>query len=96
MGTIINENNIDEYRDNIESNYQDSIKLTLLNIIETAHPNLLENNQITESMLDEISNKIAEDEEFNDYVDSLIHNEIEQYKETNNIEIEEEEEEETI
>ena len=67
--------------------------MTLLNILETAHPILLQNNQITESMLDEISNKIAEDEEFNDYVDSLIHNEIEQYKEDNNIEDDEEEEE---
>lgn len=95
MENIINEENIDEYRENINSNYQDSIKLTLLNILETAHPILLQNNQITESMLDEISNKIAEDEEFNDYVDSLIHNEIEQYKEDNNIE-EDEEEEETI
>lgn len=66
----------------------------MLNILEVAHPTLLQSNQITESMLDEISNKIAEDEEFNDYVDSLIHNEIEQYKETNNIE--EEEDEETI
>ena len=91
---IINEENIDEYRENINSSYQDSIKLTLLNILEVAHPTLLQSNQITESMLDEISNKIAEDEEFNDYVDSLIHNEIEQYKETNNIE--EEEDEETI
>lgn len=95
MENIINEENVDEYRENINSNYQDSIKLTLLNILETAHPILLQNNQITESMLDEISNKIAEDEEFNDYVDSLIHNEIEQYKEDNNIE-EDEEEEETI
>lgn len=94
MENIINEENIDEYRENINSSYEDSIKLTLLNILETAHLTLLQNNQITESMLDEISNKIAEDEEFNDYVDSLIHNEIEQYKENNNIE--EDEEEETI
>lgn len=90
---IINEENIDEYRENINSNYYDSIKVTLLNILEAAHPTLLQNNQVTEAMLDEISNKIAEDEEFNDYVDSLIHNEIEQYKEDNNIEEDEEEEE---
>lgn len=93
MENIINEENIDEYRENINSNYYDSIKVNLLNILEAAHPTLLQNNQITESMLDEISNKIAEDEEFNDYVDSLIHNEIEQYNKNNNIEEKEEEEE---
>lgn len=93
MENIINESNIDEYRDSIDSNYQDSIKLSLLNILEAAHPQLLENNQITESMLDDISTKISEDEEFNDYIDSLIHDEIDQYIDANNIEEEEEDEE---
>lgn len=90
LKNIINEENIDEYRESIDSNYYDSIKLTLLNILEAGHPTLLRNNQITESMLDKISTKIAEDEEFNGYVDSLIYDEIDQYIKDNNIEEDEE------
>lgn len=93
MENIINEDNIDEYRDNININYYDSIKLTLLNILEVSHPKLLKNNQVTESMLDTISNNLVESDEFNDYIDSFICNEIDKYIKDNNIENEEEEEE---
>lgn len=90
---IINEDNIEEYRDSIESNYEDSLKLILLNILETGYSKLIYNNQVTKSMIDIISNRIAEDEEFNNYIDSLIHAEIVEYIKKNNIENEQEDEE---
>lgn len=86
MSNIINNENIDKYRESINGNYYESVKSTLLNILEVAYSNMLQNNQITEEMLDNISNKIVEDEEFNDYIDSMINNGIEEYIKENELE----------
>lgn len=86
MSQIINTENIDEYRDKLESNYEDSIKATALNLIETGYSFLLESNKFSEDMLDNIATKVVEDDEFNDYIDSTIRDEIIACIEENEIE----------
>ena len=76
MSNIINNKNINEYRENFECNYHDSIKSTVLNLIEVSHEELLESNKFTEDMLDDITYAVRNDEEFNNYLDSLIEDEI--------------------
>ncbi len=76
MSNIINNKNINEYRENLESNYHDSIKSTVLNLIEVSHEELLESNKFTEDMLDDIAYAVRNDEDFNNYLDSLIQDEI--------------------
>ena len=86
MSQIINTENIDEYRDKLESNYEDSIKATALNLIETGYSFLLESNKFSEDMLDNIATKVVEDDECNDYIDSTIRDEIIACIEENEIE----------
>ena len=76
MSKIINENNIAKYREKLKSNYHDSIKSSVLNIIETGYSYLLESNKLTENMVDDITIRITDDEQFNDYLDGLIMEEI--------------------
>ena len=94
MSKIINAENIDEYRDKLESNYEDSVKATALNLIETGYSFLLESNKFSEDMLDNIATKVVEDDEFNDYIDRTIRDEIIACIEENEIENVEEMEEE--
>ena len=76
MSMIINEKNIDEYREKLNGNYHDSIKSSVLNLIETGYSYLLESNKLTENMVDDITIRITDDEQFNDYLDGLIMDEI--------------------
>ena len=76
MSRIINEDNINDYREELESNFHDSIKSTVLNLIECGYSYLLESNKLTEDILDDITNKVTDDEQFNDYLDGFIIDEI--------------------
>lgn len=89
---IINEDNIDEFRVKIDSNYHDSIKSTALNLIESNYSYILESNELNEDMLDDIAYRVCGNEDFNNYMDSLIMVEIEECAEENEIPKEEEEE----
>lgn len=91
MDKIINKNNIIKYKQQLKSNYQDSIKTSILEIIETAYEELLENNIFTEEMLDDMAYNIRNDDNFNDYLDSLIECEIEECIKNNDLEEIEEE-----
>ena len=85
MSRIINEDNIDEYREDLKSNFHDSIKSTVLNLIETGYSYLLESNKFTEDMLDGITYKVTDDEQFNDYLDGFIMDEIKNCIEENEL-----------
>lgn len=77
MSKIINENNIDKYRKKLKSNFHDSVKSTVLNLIEVGYSYLLETGKFTEDMLDDITYKIADNEQFNNYLDGFAMDEIE-------------------
>ena len=85
MSRIINEDNINDYREELESNFHDSIKSTVLNLIECGYSYLLESNKLTEDILDDITNKVTDDEQFNDYLDGLIMDEIKNCIEENEL-----------
>lgn len=89
MNEIINKENIDEYRKKMKGNFSDCIKSTVLNIIESGYSYLLEKDMFTEDMLDEITYIITDDEQFNDYLDSLAMDEIEKCIKENELEEEE-------
>lgn len=91
MDKIINKNNIRKYKQQLKSNYQDSIKTSILEIVETAYEELLENNNFTEEMLDDMAYNIRNDDNFNNYLDSLIEYEIEECIKINDLEEIEEE-----
>jgi len=86
---IINEDNIDEYRDEINSTYHDSIKLTALNLLECSYSHILESNRFSEDMLDEIAYDVCGNEEFNNDMDSLIMRRIEECDRENRFQEEE-------
>lgn len=88
MDKIINDENVDDYRN---GNLYDAVRSTMLNIIEAAHPSILENNKLTENALDEMVTAISDNDEVNDYIDSKIHEQIDEFIEENHIEEEEEE-----
>ncbi len=85
MSRIINEDNINDYREELESNFHDSIKSTVLNLIECGYSYLLESNKLTEDILDDITNKVTDDEQFNDYLDGFIIDEIKNCIEENEL-----------
>ena len=76
MDNVINEKNFDEYRESIDSNFSDGIKVMLLNYIECNYYYLFESNKLTENKLDELTRNITDNEEFNDYLDSYISDKI--------------------
>lgn len=86
MNRSINKNNIENYREKLKSNYEDSIKSSILNFIEISHEELLERNNFTEEMLDDIAYAVRENEDFNNYLDSLIQYEIIECIKANNLE----------
>lgn len=77
MSEIINEENIDEYREKLNVNFNNSIKELALNIIEAKYSYLLENNKFDDEMLDSISYEIRADDYFNDCLDNLLIEKIE-------------------
>lgn len=77
MSKIVNEDNIDDIRDKLNGNYYDVVKTTVLNLIEVSYENELVSNRIDINSIDKIVNKIVESDEFNDYIDSFIQDEIE-------------------
>lgn len=77
MSKIVNEDNIDDIRDKLNGNYYDAVKTTVLNLIEVSYENELVSNRIDINSIDKIVNKIVESDEFNDYIDSFIQDEIE-------------------
>lgn len=93
---IINEDNIDEFRDKLDSNYSDSIQSSALNLIESSYSYILESNEFTEEMLGEIAYRVCGNEDFNNYMDSLIMDEIEECARENEIQDYEEEIEEEM
>lgn len=92
MSNIINENNINDYKNKINGNLKNTIKEMTLNRIEVAYKDLLSNNKITEEMLDEITYVITDDDNFFDYLDSTIYDEIRNYIKENELDEEEEKE----
>ncbi len=84
-------NNIDEIRDKLEGNYYNTIKSTVLNLVEVSYKEELENNKIDINSIDKIVNRVVESDEFNDYIDSFIQDEIKNVFIENEI-LEEEEE----
>jgi len=93
MSNIINDKNIDDYKNKINGNLRNTIKAMTLNRIEVGYKHLLENNKITEEMLDEIAYVISDNDEVFDYIDSWIYDEIRSYIKDNNLELDEEEDE---
>ena len=91
MSQIINEDNIYEYRKNLEGNFHNSIKSSILNFIENDFSYLLKSNKLTEDMLDDITTKITDDEQLNDYLDGLMIDEIQNYIKENELGDEEKE-----
>lgn len=73
---IINEDNIDDYREEIDGNINNVVKCYVLNLIETSYPEVLKSNLLTKEKLEEIATKISDNEKFNDYLDSLMFEEI--------------------
>lgn len=76
MSQIINKDNIYEYREKLEGNFHNSIKSSILNFIENNFSYLLKSNKLTEDMLDDMTTKITDDEQLNDYLDGFIIDEI--------------------
>lgn len=68
--------NIDAYRDELNGNYYDAVKSTVLNLVEVSYEEELESNKINTKSIDKIVNRIVESDEFNDYIDSFIQDEI--------------------
>jgi len=93
MSNIINDKNIGDYKNKINGNLRNTIKAMTLNRIEVGYKHLLENNKITEEMLDEIAYVISDNDEVFDYIDSWIYDEIRSYIKDNNLELDEEEDE---
>jgi len=93
MSNIINDKNIGDYKNKINGNLRNTIKAMTLNRIEVGYKHLLENNKITEEMLDEIAYVISDNDEVFDYIDSWIYDEIKSYIKDNNLELDEEEDE---
>ena len=93
MSNIINDKNIGDYKNKINGNLRNTIKAMTLNRIEVGYKHLLENNKITEEMLDEIAYIISDNDEVFDYIDSWIYDEIRSYIKDNNLELDEEEDE---
>lgn len=87
MDKIINEENIDDYR---EGNLYEAVKSIFLNIIESIYPSILENNQLTEDKLDKMVIAVSDSEEVNDFIDNEILTQIDEFAKENNIEKEEE------
>ena len=73
---IINEDNINDYRDEIDGNINEVVKCYVLNLIETSYPEILKNNLLTKVKLEKIATKISDNEKFNDYLDGLMFEEI--------------------
>jgi len=93
MSNIINDKNIGDYKNKINGNLRNTIKAMTLNRIEVGYKHLIENNKITEEMLDEIAYIISDNDEVFDYIDSWIYDEIRSYIKDNNLELDEEEDE---
>jgi len=93
MSNIINDKNIGDYKNKINGNLRNTIKAMTLNRIEVGYKHLIENNKITEEMLDEIAYVISDNDEVFDYIDSWIYDEIRSYIKDNNLELDEEEDE---
>lgn len=87
MDKIINEENIDDYR---EGNLYEAVKSIFLNIIESIYPSILENNQLTEDKLDKMVIAVSDSDEVNDFIDNEILTQIDEFAKENNIEKEEE------
>lgn len=68
--------NIDRHRDELNGNYYDAVKTTVLNLIEVSYENELNSNKIDINSIDKIVNRIVESDEFNDYIDFYIRDEI--------------------
>lgn len=83
--------NIDDIRDELNGNYYEAVKSTVLNLVEVSYEEELENNKIDINSIDKIVNRIVESDEFNDYIDSFIQDEIRNVFKENEI-LEEEEE----
>jgi len=68
--------NIDDIRDELNGNYYEFVKNTVLNLVEVSYEEELENNKIDINSIDKIVNRIVGSDEFNDYIDSFIQDEI--------------------
>lgn len=88
---IVNEANMNDIVYELsDCNLQNSIKNSILNIIENLHPEILKSNEFTMDDLENISYRISENENINNIIDELINDELEQFKKVNEIEDNEE------
>lgn len=83
--------NIDNIRDRLNGNYYEVVKSTVLNLVEVSYEEELANNKIDINSIDKIVNRIVESDEFNDYIDSFIQDEMRKVFIENEITEEEEE-----
>lgn len=84
--------NIDDIRDKLNCNFNDVLKGIVLNLVEVSYENELEKNKIDVKSIDEIVDRLLDSDEFNDYIDSFIQDEIRKVFKENEV-IEEEENE---
>lgn len=90
---IINEENIDKYGQCNGNDFQQCIESSILDLIEVAYPELIESNKFNTEMLSDMAYNIRNDEQFNDYFDSLMIEQIKKCIKENEIEMEDDEEE---
>lgn len=93
---VINEENIDKYREKLNVNLKNCIKELVLNFIESSYSYLLKNDKFNEEILDNLAYEIQADDHFNDTLDSMIIDKIEECIKENELEEDDEEEEEEI
>ena len=92
MNEIINTNNFNEYKRKIKGNFQDIMRLYIIDIIETNYSYLIESIQLTVNILDEITESVADDDEMHNYINSVIIDTIQKSIKENELKEEEEEE----
>lgn len=90
MKNIINNTNINEVIVNENTNLQNAIKVSILNIISCNYEEILYSNKFSKDDLDSFSYEISEDSELNDVIDNLIYRKLDEFINKDNIQCEEE------
>lgn len=90
MSQIINEETIEKFRSTLKGNYSDSIKESILGMIENRNPEILDSNLFNELVLERMAYQITDDEELNNMLDSIIIDKLDEFVKANHLEEEEE------
>lgn len=78
--------NFEEIEEKVEDNY---IKSTILNFLETSFEEKINNSQITEEDINKIAERVVDNDELNDFLSSLVLDELNRFFNINEEEIEE-------